>query len=122
MPRDRYAARLHVLDECVLVWRLNPLLAVHYFSLAMLLIVYPIAAFHLLATHGFLRAVTIHIVFLVVYGAFYRWRVRRLPRSDRVGMFAYAPIAAVLPITFALMTPLAMFTLDSSDGGTRDKS
>ncbi|MBL0215807.1 MAG: glycosyltransferase [Myxococcales bacterium] len=107
---------------CSHVWRLNPLLAVHYFSLALLIVVYPIGAAHLLATHGFLRAITIHIVLLVVYGSFYRWRVRRLAPSDRVGMFSYAPIAVVLPITFALMTPLAMFTLDSSDWGTRDKT
>jgi cellulose synthase/poly-beta-1,6-N-acetylglucosamine synthase-like glycosyltransferase len=104
---------------CGHVWRLNPLLAIHYFSLAVLMIVYPIGAYHLLVTHGFLRAVSVHVALLVVYGAFYRWSVRRLPSHERVGAFAYAPIALVLPITFALMTPLALFTLDSSSWETR---
>ncbi len=105
---------------CSHVWRLNPLLAIHYFSLAMMIVIYPIGVCHLLARHGFLRAITVHLQLLVVYGAFYRWRVRRLPASDRVGMFSYAPIAIVLPVTFALMTPLALFTLDSTSWETRE--
>jgi cellulose synthase/poly-beta-1,6-N-acetylglucosamine synthase-like glycosyltransferase len=104
---------------CSHVWRLNPLLAIHFFSQALMIVVYPIGVYHLLAAHGFLRAILVHCALLVLYGAFYAWRVRRWPREERVGVLSYAPMAIVLPVTLALMTPLALFTLDSTSWETR---
>ena len=104
---------------CSHVWRLNPLLSIHYFSLAILLVVYPAGVVHTLAAHRFLRAIAIHMTVLAFYGLVYRWHTRNLPAHDRVGAFAYLPIAIVMPVTFALLTPLALFTLDSTSWETR---
>jgi cellulose synthase/poly-beta-1,6-N-acetylglucosamine synthase-like glycosyltransferase len=104
---------------CSHVWRLNPLLAIHYFSLSILLVVYPIAVFHTLVSGRFFHALFAHLMVLSFYGLVYRWNVRKLPVHDRVGVLAYAPIAIVMPVTFALLTPLALFTLDSTNWETR---
>jgi cellulose synthase/poly-beta-1,6-N-acetylglucosamine synthase-like glycosyltransferase len=107
---------------CSHVWRLHPILAIHFFSLAIVLLVYPVAVYRLLASGAFLRTVVLHLSVVTMFGAFYRWRVRRWPRHERVGAFAYAPIALVLPVTFALLTPLALFTLDSTNWETRKRA
>ena len=43
---------------CGHVWRLNPLLAINYFSMALVLVVYPIGVYRALAVHKFLPGVT----------------------------------------------------------------
>jgi len=106
-------------SACSHVWRLNPLLAIHYFSLAVLTVIYPIGVYHVLAAHRFFAAVLVHAQLLVLFGVFYRWQVRRHPAGERVGVLSYAPLAMVLPVTFALLTPLALFTLDSTSWETR---
>jgi cellulose synthase/poly-beta-1,6-N-acetylglucosamine synthase-like glycosyltransferase len=104
---------------CGHVWRLNPLLAIHYFSMATVLLVYPIGVFHALASHKLLYAVTGHVAILALFGLYYRWRVRSWPDADRVSALAYIPQSIVMPVTNALMTTLALFTLDSSRWETR---
>ncbi len=104
---------------CGHVWRLNPLLAINYFSMALVLVVYPIGVYRALAVHKFLPAVLGHLAILALFGTYYRWRVRKWPRHERVGALAYIPQSLCMPITNALLTPLALFTLDSSNWETR---
>ena len=60
-----------------------------------------------------------HLAILAVFGLYYRWRVRAWPAADRVSALSYIPQAMCMPITNALLTPLALFTLDSSSWETR---
>jgi N-acetylglucosaminyltransferase len=102
------------------VWRLNPILAIHFFSQMALLLVYPIAIVRALMSGRFFAAITLHLGVLVLFGLYYRWRVRKLPRSERVSALAFAPLTFLMPITYALLTPLALFTLDTANWETRN--
>jgi cellulose synthase/poly-beta-1,6-N-acetylglucosamine synthase-like glycosyltransferase len=101
------------------VWRLNPILAIHFFSLFALLMVYPIAVVRALAARRFFPALTLHLGAVVVFGLLYRWHTRKQPKSERVGALAFAPLSFLMPITYALLTPLALFTLDTANWETR---
>ena len=56
---------------------------------------------------------------MVVFGLYYCWRVRKQPKEERVGPLAFVPLSLLMPITYALLTPLALFTLDSGSWETR---
>jgi len=101
------------------VWRLNPVLAIHFFSLFALLIVYPIALVRALEAHRFWPSLVLHLEIVAAFGLYYRWRTRHLPRTERVSALAFMPLTLLMPITYALMTPLALFTLDSGSWETR---
>jgi cellulose synthase/poly-beta-1,6-N-acetylglucosamine synthase-like glycosyltransferase len=101
------------------VWRLNPILAIHFFSLCALLIVYPIALVRALETHRFFPSLQLHLELVAVFGLYYRWRVRNIAKEERVGALSFIPLTLLMPITYALMTPLALFTLDSGSWETR---
>jgi hypothetical protein len=64
-------------------------------------------------------AILAHVELLILFGAYYRWRVRAWPRADRVSLLSLAPQALVMPVTYALFTPLALCTLDSGNWETR---
>ena len=102
------------------VWRLNPVLAIHFFSLFALLLVYPVAVCKALATFKFFPALVLHIEVVLVFGLVYRWRTRKLPKSERVGALAFIPLSFLMPVTYALLTPLALFTLDTGSWETRN--
>ena len=102
------------------VWRLNPILAIHFFSLFALLLVYPIAVIRALASFKFFPALVLHLQVVVVFGLIYRWRVRKLPKEERVNPLAFAPLTFLMPITYAMLTPLALFTLDTASWETRN--
>jgi cellulose synthase/poly-beta-1,6-N-acetylglucosamine synthase-like glycosyltransferase len=101
------------------VWKLNPVLAIHYFAQFAMMIAYPLAIVRAVSAGWFFEGLSIHLYLVVVFGLYYRWRVRKLPASERVGVLSFLPIALLLPITYALMTPLALFTLDSGSWETR---
>jgi N-acetylglucosaminyltransferase len=101
------------------VWRLHPLIALNYFAMFVVLGGYPIAVFRALASGRFLPALVGHMVVLALFGLYYRWRVRSWPPEQRVGVLAFLPQALVMPVTYGLLTPLAVFTLDSASWETR---
>ncbi len=101
------------------VWRLNPVIAIHYFSLFALQFAYPLAIIRALASHKFFEALEIHIGVMALFGLFYRWKVRHLPKEERVGAFDFLPLSILMPVAYALLAPLALFTLDSGSWETR---
>jgi len=102
------------------VWRLNPVLAIHFFSLFALLLVYPIAVVRALAAHKFFPALVLHTEAVAFFGLLYRFRTRALPKAERVGPLAFIPLSLLMPVTYALLTPLALFTLDTASWETRN--
>ena len=102
------------------VWRLNPVLAIHFFSLFALLLVYPIAVVRALAAHKFFPALVLHTEAVAFFGLLYRWRNRKLPKAERVGPLSFIPLSLLMPVTYALLTPLALFTLDTASWETRN--
>ncbi len=102
------------------VWRLNPVLAIHFFSLFALILVYPIAIVRVLLAGKFFGAMTLHMAVVVLFGIYYRYRVRKETPDERVGILAFVPLTFLMPITYALLTPLAFFTLDTGSWETRN--
>jgi cellulose synthase/poly-beta-1,6-N-acetylglucosamine synthase-like glycosyltransferase len=101
------------------VWRMNPIIAIHFFSLFALLLVYPIAVIRTLAAFKFFPLLVFHLYMLFIFGLIYRWKVRKLPKEERVGALDFMPLSILMVITYALMTPLALFTLDTANWETR---
>ncbi len=101
------------------IWRLNPVIAVHYFSLCGLLLAYP-ALLMSAIVHGTLFTLMVRQALIAaVLGGFYYWKAGRTPGFERVHPLAFVPMALVVPVIYALMTPLALFTLDSGSWETR---
>jgi cellulose synthase/poly-beta-1,6-N-acetylglucosamine synthase-like glycosyltransferase len=101
------------------VWRMNPVLAIHFFSQFALLMVYPIAVIRALMAQRFFPALELHLEAMVVLNLFYCWRVRKEAVADKVGTLAFLPLSLLMPVTYALLTPLALFSLDSGSWETR---
>jgi len=101
------------------IWRLNPIIAIHFFSLFALLLVYPLAIIRALVGFRFFPMLTLHCAILVIFGLVYRYRTRKFAPEERVGVFSFVPLTFLMPITYALLTPLALFTLDTANWETR---
>jgi cellulose synthase/poly-beta-1,6-N-acetylglucosamine synthase-like glycosyltransferase len=102
------------------VWRLHPLLAIHYFSMAIVLVAYPLAVARAAATGRLFPALVLHLLMLVPFGLYYRWRTRNWNPEDRVGALSFVPQSVLMLVTYGLLTPLAIFTLDSARWETRN--
>ena len=102
------------------LWRENPIIAVHFFSQFGLLIAYPVLVVKAIAAGMFYEGLTYHAVLVVVFGVIYQLNVRHLPKSEKVSALAFLPISLIMPVTYALLTPVALFTLDSGSWETRD--
>jgi N-acetylglucosaminyltransferase len=102
------------------VWRLNPVLAIHFFSLFALLLVYPVAVVRGIMSGKFFGAMTLHLAVVALLGLFYRFRTRKLPKEERVGALDFTSLTILMPVTYALLTPLALFTLDTGSWETRN--
>ena len=100
------------------VWRLNPVIAVHYFSLFAMLLAYPALLMTAIAKGQLFSMMTRQVIVAAIIGVGYWWKARKLP-IDRVHPLWFVPIALVLPVIYAIMTPLALFTLDSGSWETR---
>lgn len=101
------------------VWQLHPAVSLHYFSLAGLMVAYPAVIFQALVTGNFWNAMLIHVGVVAAFGALYRLKMAGVPEEDRVGPLNFLWMAAVMPVTYLLLTPLALFTLDSGSWETR---
>jgi len=101
------------------VWRLHPLVALNFFSAAIVLFLYPIGLARAATSGLLLHAVLAHVAALFAYGLYYRWRTRSWDREDRVHAMSYVPHALAMPITSGLLMIVALFTLDSSRWETR---
>jgi glycosyltransferase involved in cell wall biosynthesis len=101
------------------IWRLHPLLAIHYCAMFGVLIIYPLAVMRAALAGTLFRALSLHVAVLVPFGLYYRWRTRGWPADRRVGALSFMPQALLMVVTYALLTPLALFTLDSASWETR---
>jgi cellulose synthase/poly-beta-1,6-N-acetylglucosamine synthase-like glycosyltransferase len=102
-------------------WRLHPVLTVHYVSQLALLLSYPVIIVHNLLNGQFWGVLLLHMLIMGAMGLIYRIDKRHLPADMRVPALSFLPMGLLMPITYALFTPLALFTLDSGSWETRNK-
>jgi cellulose synthase/poly-beta-1,6-N-acetylglucosamine synthase-like glycosyltransferase len=100
-------------------WRLHPVITVHYVSQLALLLSYPVVIAHNVLTGEFWDILAMHVLVVGVLGFIYRWETRHLPEDRRVPALCFLPMALMMPVTYALFTPLALLTLDSGSWETR---
>jgi cellulose synthase/poly-beta-1,6-N-acetylglucosamine synthase-like glycosyltransferase len=102
-------------------WRLHPVVAIHYLSLFGMLVSYPLVIAHNLMFGSFYELAFFNLTILSLFGFVYGWGTRHLPAEQRVHPIWVLPMAILMPVTYLLYTPLALFTLDSSSWETRGK-
>lgn len=100
-------------------WRLHPVVGIHFISQLALLVAYPLVLLHNLASGEFWEVMVLHLAVVAGLGFIYRYKTRGLPEELRVPALSFLPVALLIPVTYALFTPLALFTLDSGSWETR---
>ena len=102
-------------------WRLHPVVAIHYFSTFAMLVAYPVMVVESLVTQSFWPLTLLHGGILALLGTIYWLRTRDMSPDMRVTLIWFVSMAALMPVTYMLLTPLALFTLDSGSWETRGK-
>jgi GT2 family glycosyltransferase len=102
-------------------WQLHPLMCLQYLSMLLLLLVYPFVIVTHVAGGAFMELAQFHVVLIGGFGMIYYFApsVRALPPWLRVHPIAFLPMAVLMPVAYLLLTPLGLFTLDSSSWETR---
>jgi N-acetylglucosaminyltransferase len=102
-------------------WKLHPLMCVQYLSMLTLLLIYPFLIITHLIAGQFFQLVEFHIAIIALFGGIYYFApsIRRLPPWLRVHPLGFLPMAVMMPAAYIILTPLGLFTLDSSSWETR---
>jgi glycosyltransferase involved in cell wall biosynthesis len=100
-------------------WKLHPLVGLHYVSQRALLVAYPAVLAHGLLIGELWEVMATHIAFIALLGVVYRIETRGLPERRRVPALSFLPMAVLMPVSYLVLTPLALFTLDSGSWETR---
>jgi N-acetylglucosaminyltransferase len=102
-------------------WRLHPIVAVHYLSMFLLLLVYPFLILFHVYNGEFVQLVTLHLQLVAGLAILYHFHpsTRRLKPEHRVHPLSFLPMAVLMPAAYLVLTPLGLFTLDSSSWETR---
>jgi N-acetylglucosaminyltransferase len=102
-------------------WKLHPLLCLQYLSMFMLLLVYPFVIVTNVQDGDFFELATFHVFLIGGFSVIYYFApsTRALPPWLRVHPISFLPMAVLMPVAYLLLTPLGMFTLDSSSWQTR---
>jgi hypothetical protein len=87
----------------------------------LLVLIYPFIIFTHLEQHQFFELAMFHVEVIAAFSVVYYLApsVRALPPWLRVHPLAFLPMAVLMPVAYLLLTPLGLFTLDSSSWETR---
>jgi len=102
-------------------WKMHPLICLQYLSMLLLLVVYPFIIITHIEKHEFMQLATFHMAVIGLLAVVYYFApsVRALPPWLRVHPIAFLPMCVLMPVAYVLLTPLGLFTLDSSSWETR---
>ena len=117
--RWRRSTVVDYLGSLTHIWRVHPLVALHYYALFGLILSYPVLLATTIAAGTVWMVLVAQLCAVLGLGLFYRYQVRHLPADQRVSAASFLPMTLVLPITYAILTPLAILTLGSRKWGTR---
>jgi len=117
--RWRRSNLVDVLGGVTHVWALHPIVCTHYLALASMLVAYPLIVLEEISQGSFFDLAWFNLCVLSCMAALYWCRTRKLPIAERVHPIWFLAAAVVMPVTYVLFTPLALFTLDSSSWETR---
>lgn len=100
-------------------WKLHPVVGLHYVSLLALLLAYPVKVVDDIVNDRFLSLVALHFLLISVLCCIYWVETWSLPKDRKVEPHWFLFMAILMPVSYLILTPLALFTLDSGSWETR---
>ena len=96
-------------------------MCVQYLSMLALLLVYPFVIITHIIDGEFFQLVMFHVAIIALFGSIYYFApsMRRCRRGCASIRSSFLPMAVLMPVAYLLLTPLGLFTLDSSSWETR---
>lgn len=99
--------------------RLKPPVMVHYFTLGLLLFVYPFAIAHSVLSGHFLAPIVIHVGVTAIFCLLYEKAKWEDPSVPRISAIWFLPMPAMFAVSYLCLSPLAMLTLATVNWETR---
>jgi N-acetylglucosaminyltransferase len=99
--------------------RFHPFVLVHYTSMALLLIFYPLTLASQVARLGFVIPMIEHMLLVSIFAMAYEFNKHKLPAMARTSGVWFLSMAIVFPVMYLTMTPLALATLGTTSWETR---
>lgn len=99
--------------------RFNPVVLVHYISIALLLLFYPLFLVSQLVRLGFVIPMLEHALLVTVFALAYELNKHKLPEFARTSGIWFLSMAFVFPVMYITLTPLAIATLGTTSWETR---
>lgn len=99
--------------------RFNPLVLVHYLSMGTLLFFYPVFLVGKMLESEFMIPMLFHAFVVTMFAFAYDLSKPDLPDFARTNGIWFLSMAAVFPVVYLTMTPLALFSLGTSSWETR---
>ena len=99
--------------------RFSPLVLIHYLSMGTLLFFYPVLLFQKFTELEFVMPMIWHGVLVSVFALAFEVNRHTLPAFAQCSGLWFLSMAAVFPVVYLLMTPLALFTLNTTSWETR---
>jgi N-acetylglucosaminyltransferase len=99
--------------------RFHPFVLVHYSSMALLLLFYPLTLASQVARLGFVIPMIEHALLVSVFALAYEFNKHKLPAMARTSGIWFLSMAIVFPVMYLTMTPLALATLGTTSWETR---
>jgi cellulose synthase/poly-beta-1,6-N-acetylglucosamine synthase-like glycosyltransferase len=99
--------------------KFNPVVLVHYMSVALLLLFYPLFLVSQIMHLGFIIPMLEHGLLVTVFALAYELNKAKLPAFARTSGIWFLTMAFVFPVMYITMTPLALATLGTSSWETR---
>jgi cellulose synthase/poly-beta-1,6-N-acetylglucosamine synthase-like glycosyltransferase len=99
--------------------RFNPVVLVHYMSMALLLMFYPLFLVSQIMHLGFVIPMMEHALLVTTFALAYEFNKKKLPAFARTSGIWFLSMAFVFPVMYITMTPLAIATLGTTSWETR---
>ncbi|MEM1348336.1 MAG: glycosyltransferase [Myxococcota bacterium] len=101
------------------VWRLHPLVCLHYFAIFALIMAYPALVVESIFVGALWETMFIHLGIVTLLGAIYSLQMKNIPEEDQVSPLNFMAMVLVMPVVYMILTPLALFTLGTGSWETR---
>jgi N-acetylglucosaminyltransferase len=99
--------------------RYHPMVLVHYCSMQLLLLFYPITLVVHIVRLGFVMPMILHALLVSVFAIAYEFNKHKLPPEGRTNGIWFLSMAFVFPVMYVCLTPLAIVTLGTTSWETR---
>jgi cellulose synthase/poly-beta-1,6-N-acetylglucosamine synthase-like glycosyltransferase len=99
--------------------RFHPFVLVHYVSMALLLLFYPMTLLSQMIRLGFVIPMIEHALLVSIFALAYEINKHKLPAMARTSGIWFLSMAVVFPVMYVTMTPLAIATLGTTSWETR---